>query len=105
MCWYDYRNSYLDIKPYHHLESVDVFGPNIKYAQWIYDSCKAKKCEVIIKEKAIKNIEDILKDNEKKLLFYDKKEDLIKLIKGVLEIVHILNILINKKEIYYMDFM
>ena len=76
----------LDIKPYHHLESVDVFAPNIKYAQWIYDSCKAKKCEVIIKEKAIKNIEDILKDNEKKLMFYDKKEDLIKLIKGVLEI-------------------
>jgi tRNA (Thr-GGU) A37 N-methylase len=23
----------LDIKPYHHLESVDVFDPNIKYAQ------------------------------------------------------------------------
>ena len=74
----------LDIKPYHHLESVDVFAPNIKYAQWIYDSCKAEKCSVIIKDKAIKNIEDILK--EKKLMFYDKKEDLIKLIQGVLEI-------------------
>ena len=76
----------LDIKPYHHLESVDVFGPNIKYAQWIYNSCQAEKCKVEIKEKAIKNIEDILNDNNKKLMFYDKKEDLLKLIKGVLEI-------------------
>ena len=76
----------LDIKPYHHLESVNVFAPNIKYAQWIYNSCQAEKCKVEIKEKAIKNIEDILKDKEKELLFYDKKEDLIKLIQGVLEI-------------------
>ena len=76
----------LDIKPYHHLESVDVFGQNIKYAQWIYNSCQAEKCKVEIKDKAIKNIEDILKDKEKKLMFYDNKDDLIKLIIGVLEI-------------------
>ena len=36
----------LDIKPYHHLESVDVFGNDIKYANWIYDSCQSKKCDV-----------------------------------------------------------
>jgi tRNA-Thr(GGU) m(6)t(6)A37 methyltransferase TsaA len=76
----------LDIKPYHHLESVDVFEQNIKYAQWIYNSCQAEKCKVEIKDKAIKNIEDILKDKEKKLMFYDNKDDLIKLIIGVLEI-------------------
>ena len=76
----------LDIKPYHHLESVDVFAPNIKYAQWIYNSCQMEKCKVEIKEKAIKDIEDILNDKGKKLLFYDKKDDLINLIKGVLEI-------------------
>ena len=76
----------LDIKPYHHLESVDVFGPDIKYAKWIYNSCQAEKCKVEIKEKAIKNIEDILNDKNKKLMFYDKKDDLIKLINGVLEI-------------------
>ena len=35
----------LDIKPYHHLESVDVFGPDIKYAKWIYNSCQAEKCK------------------------------------------------------------
>ena len=76
----------LDIKPYHHLESVDVFGPNIKYAQWIYNSCQAEKCKVEIKEKAINNIENILNDKNKKLMFYDNKDDLIKLIIGVLEI-------------------
>lgn len=76
----------LDIKPYHHLESVDVFGENIKYAQWIYNSCQAEKCKVEIKENAIKNIVDILNDKEKKLMFYDNKDDLIKLIIGVLEI-------------------
>ena len=50
----------LDIKPFHHLESVNVFGPGIKYADWIYNSCQAKKCDVIIKEKAVKNLEEIL---------------------------------------------
>ena len=49
----------LDIKPYHHLESVNVFAPNIKYAQWIYNSCQVIKYKVEIKEKAIKNTEDI----------------------------------------------
>ena len=76
----------LDIKPYHHLENVDVFGNGIKYANWIYDSCQSKKCDVEIKEQAVKNIEDILEDKNKKLMFYDKKEDLLALIKGVLEI-------------------
>ena len=76
----------LDIKPYHHLESVNVFDNGIKYANWIYNSCLSKKCDVIIKEKAVKNIENILGDNDKKLMFYDNKEDLLALIKGVLEI-------------------
>ena len=76
----------LDIKPFHHLESVNVFEPGVKYANWIYNSCQAKKCEVIIKEKAIKNIEEILENKDKKLIFYDKKEELLELIKGVLEI-------------------
>ena len=76
----------LDIKPYHHLENVDVFGNGIKYANWIYESCQSKKCDVEIKEQAVKNIEDILEDKNKKLMFYDKKEDLLALIKGVLEI-------------------
>ena len=76
----------LDIKPYHHLESVDVFGNGIKYANWIYNSCQSKKCEVIINENAVKNIEEILGDKDKKLMFYDNKEELLALIKGVLEI-------------------
>ena len=76
----------LDIKPFHHLESVNVFGPGIKYADWIYNSCQAKKCDVIIKEKAVKNLEEILENKDKNLLFYDKKEELLELIKGVLEI-------------------
>ena len=76
----------LDIKPYHHLESVDVFANGNKYANWIYNSCQSKKCEVIIKDEAVNNIEKILEDKDKKLIFYDKKEDLLKLIKGVLEI-------------------
>ena len=46
----------------------------------------SKKCDVEIKEQAVKNIEDILEDKDKKLMFYDKKEDLLALIKGVLEI-------------------
>ena len=76
----------LDIKPYHHLESVDVFANGNKYANWIYNSCLSKKCEVIIKDEAVNNIEKILEDKDKKLIFYDKKEDLLELIKGVLEI-------------------
>ena len=76
----------LDIKPYHHLEGVNVFDNGIKYANWIYNSCISKKCDVEIKEQAIKNIENILEDKDKKLMFYDKKEDLLALIKGVLEI-------------------
>ena len=76
----------LDIKPYHHLESVDVFGNGIKYANWIYNSCQSKKCEVIIKEQAVKNIEEILEDKNNKLMFYDNKDELLALIKGVLEI-------------------
>ena len=63
-----------------------MFGPNIKYAQWIYNSCQAEKCKVEIKEKAIKDIETILNDKDKKLMFYDNKDDLIMLIIGVLEI-------------------
>ena len=76
----------LHIKPYHHLESVDVFANGNKYANWIYNSCQSKKCEVIIKDEAVNNIEKILEDKDKKLIFYDKKEDLLELIKGVLEI-------------------
>ena len=76
----------LDIKPYHHLESVNVFDNGIKYANWIYNSCISKKCDVEIKEQAVKNIENILEDKDKKLMFYDKKEDILALIKGVLEI-------------------
>ena len=76
----------LDIKPYHHLESVNVFDNGIKYANWIYNSCISKKCDVEIKEQAVKNIENILEDKNKQLLFYDNKEDLLNLIKGVLEI-------------------
>ena len=76
----------LDIKPYHHLESVNVFGNDIKYANWIYDSCQSKKCDVEIKEQAVKNIENILEDKNKKLMFYDNKDELLALIKGVLEI-------------------
>ena len=76
----------LDIKPYHHLESVNVFDNGIKYANWIYNSCISKKCDVEIKEQAVKNIENILEDKNKQLLFYDNKEDILNLIKGVLEI-------------------
>ena len=74
----------LDIKPYHHLESVNVFEEGMKYAQWIKNADDAKKANVIILKEAEQNLDDILANN--KLIFYDNKNDILTLIKGVLEI-------------------
>ena len=74
----------LDIKPYHHLESVNVFQEGMKYAQWIKNADDAKKANVIILKEAEQNLDDILANN--KLIFYDNKKDILTLIKGVLEI-------------------
>lgn len=73
----------LDIKPYHHLEAVDL--SHSKYPDWIRNSSlDEKKATVTISPEAIKNLEDILLT--KKLMFYDKKEEIIELIQGILEI-------------------
>ena len=74
----------LDIKPYHHLESVNVFEEGMKYAQWIKNADDAKKANVIILKEAEHNLDDILANN--KLIFYDNKNEILTLIKGVLEI-------------------
>lgn len=74
----------IDIKPYHHLESLNLNDVNIKYPQWIMNAQLEKKNEVIFSDESIQNLDDILKNN--KLNFYDNKEELITLIKGVLEI-------------------
>ena len=74
----------IDIKPYHHLESLNLNDVNIKYPQWIMNAQLEKKNEVIFLDESIQNLDDILNNN--KLNFYDNKEELITLIKGVLEI-------------------
>ena len=74
----------IDIKPYHHLESLNLNDVNVKYPQWIMNAQLEKKNEVIFSDESIQNLDDILKNN--KLNFYDNKEELITLIKGVLEI-------------------
>lgn len=73
----------LDIKPYHHLESVDI--DNIKYPSWIKNEADEKKKAIVnFSEKALCNLQNIMQNN--KLLFYDNYDELIELIKGVLEI-------------------
>lgn len=73
----------LDIKPYHHLEAVDL--SHAKYPEWIRTSTLAeKKAIVTITPEAMKSLDEILLT--KKLMFYDKKEEIIELIKGILEI-------------------
>jgi len=73
----------IDIKPYHHLESVNL--ENIKYPEWIKQSAsEEKKATVIFTENAQNNLKNILENH--KLNFYDKFEELEALIKGVLEI-------------------
>jgi tRNA (Thr-GGU) A37 N-methylase len=73
----------LDIKPYHHLESLDI--EKIKYPNWIKNQTnEEKKANVIFHDKALENLHLILQNN--KLIFYDNYDDIITLIKGVLEI-------------------
>ncbi len=73
----------LDIKPYHHLESLDI--NTIKYPNWIKDQASLeKKATVVFSEKSLNNLQMIMQNN--KLLFYDDYEELITLIRGILEI-------------------
>lgn len=73
----------LDIKPYHHLESIDI--NSMKYPDWIKNSASdEKKAQVNITEKALEDLKYILNNN--KLLFYDNFDDIVQLIKGILEI-------------------
>ena len=74
----------IDIKPYHHLESLNLNDENIKYPKWIMNAENEIKNQVIFSDESIKNLDYIL--SKYKLNFYDKKEDLITLIKGILEI-------------------
>jgi tRNA-Thr(GGU) m(6)t(6)A37 methyltransferase TsaA len=74
----------IDIKPYHHLESLNLNDVNIKYPKWIMNAENEIKNQVIFSDESIKNLDYIL--SKYKLNFYDKKEDLITLIKGILEI-------------------
>jgi tRNA (Thr-GGU) A37 N-methylase len=73
----------LDIKPYHHLESIDI--NQIKYPDWIKNqTLEEKKATVTFTEDAIANLSLILDNN--KLIFYDNINDILEVIKGVLEI-------------------
>lgn len=73
----------LDIKPYHHLESVDI--QHIKYPSWIKSEAEdKKKANVSFSEKSLNSLRNIMQNN--KLLFYDNYDDLVTLIKGILEI-------------------
>lgn len=73
----------LDIKPYHHLESMDI--NSIKYPEWIKaQASEEKNASVNFTETAELNLKSILQNH--KLVFYDNYDDLYKLIKGVLEI-------------------
>jgi tRNA (Thr-GGU) A37 N-methylase len=73
----------IDIKPYHHLEALDM--QQIKYPQWIKSQAsEEKKTNVIFTEESIINLRTILQNY--KLLFYENFEDIFELIKGVLEI-------------------
>jgi len=73
----------IDIKPYHHLESLDI--EKIKYPHWIKSqTSEDKKAFVEFSENSINNLKSILENH--KLIFYDKYEDIYELIKGVLEI-------------------
>ena len=74
----------IDIKPYHHLESLNLNDENIKYPKWIMNAENEIKNQVFFSDESIKNLDYIL--SKYKLNFYDKKEDLITLIKGILEI-------------------
>lgn len=74
----------LDIKPYHHLESINVLQEGIQYPDWIKNAGTEIKAKVEILPEAEKNLDDILANH--KLMFYTKKEELLPLIKGVLEI-------------------
>ena len=74
----------IDIKPFHHLESLNLNDVNIKYPKWIMNAENEIKNQVIFSDESIKNLDYIL--SKYKLNFYDKKEDLITLIKGILEI-------------------
>jgi tRNA-Thr(GGU) m(6)t(6)A37 methyltransferase TsaA len=73
----------IDIKPYHHLESIPL--DHYKYPDWIKNAdVNTKKASVIFSDTSLENLKHIL--SNKKLNFYDKFEDIINLIKGVLEI-------------------
>ena len=74
----------IDIKPYHHLESLNLNDENIKYPKWIMNAENEIKNQVFFSEESEKNLDYILKNY--KLNFYDNKEELITLIKGILEI-------------------
>jgi hypothetical protein len=73
----------LDIKPYHHLESLDL--KSIKYPEWIKNqTLEEKKATVLFKETAYDDLKSILLNQ--KLLFYDNFDELVSLIKDLLEI-------------------
>jgi tRNA-Thr(GGU) m(6)t(6)A37 methyltransferase TsaA len=74
----------LDIKPYHHLESLDI--NKIKYPSWIKDQTTedSLKNNVIFSDIAFNSLKTIL--NTYQLMFYDSLDELVTLIKGLLEI-------------------
>jgi hypothetical protein len=74
----------LDVKPYHHLESIDM--SLAKYPDWIKQAQvnEEKKANVIFTDTFNETLKNILKNH--KLTFYDNFEDIVNLIKGVLEI-------------------
>ncbi len=73
----------IDIKPYHHLESLDI--NSIKYPEWIKSQAsEEKRATVIFSESSVEDLKSILQKH--KLNFYDKFDDIYQLIKAVLEI-------------------
>ena len=74
----------LDIKPYHHLESVNLNDINVKYPLWIKDAEVEKKNDVFFDDKIHENLDEILQNH--KLNFYDDKNEILELIEEILKI-------------------
>ncbi len=74
----------IDIKPYHHLESLDM--NKMKYPAWIKNQTTedSLKNKVAFSDLALVSLKNILQT--KSLMFYDNYDELVTLIHGLLEI-------------------
>lgn len=83
----------IDIKPYHYLDSLDKSELGQAFPEWLIESEKRGRLSVIYTENSEQELRDIIA--QKKLDFYDKYEEISKVIEEVMELnphsVHILN--------------